>query len=119
MKMIFTPHLVDDFEPLRGTRISIIMRLELHTIFPGFVGPPGRNDVKREPTALANVILGLNKTGKRRSCAALDISFGLLPTMERRYRRPNLSNSESCSDFDVSIMNDLCPFTTGTPKRSR
>src|SRR5437762_3037280 len=59
-------------------------------------------------------ILGLNNTGKRRSCAALDISFGLLLTMERGYRRPNLSNSESCSDFDVSIMNDLCPFTTHT-----
>ncbi len=64
--MVFPPHQIDDLEPLAGTRIAIVMLLELHTVFPGFIGPPGGNDVKRKPIAVADVIYVGSLLGEQR-----------------------------------------------------
>ena len=39
--MIPFPHLVDDFEPFRCARVTIIMLLEMDTVLLCLIRPPG------------------------------------------------------------------------------
>ena len=49
------PQTVHDLQPFLGPGIAIVMLIELQAILLGLIGPPGRDDVEREPTARDSV----------------------------------------------------------------
>ena len=53
--MILLPGGVDDVEPLRGTRVAVVVLLEMNPELARLFCPPGRHDIQRDP-AVTNVI---------------------------------------------------------------
>src|SRR5580704_3834151 len=64
-EVILPPGGVYDIEPLGSAGVAIVVLIELHTVFFGFFGPPGRNHVERD-AALTDVIYIRGLLGEQR-----------------------------------------------------
>ena len=52
------PAAVHDIEPFISARIAVVVRVEVETVFRGFLGPPARNDIERETAVRDPVDVG-------------------------------------------------------------
>ncbi len=83
-----SPQAVDDVEPLRGSRVAVVVLIERHAVHPRLGGPPGRDDVQRQ-AAVADVIdvRGLLGQERRRVKRRPDGDHDLELVGDRRQRR--------------------------------
>src|SRR6202142_3325298 len=49
--MIALPGGVNYVEPFGGARVAVVVLVELNAVFLRFLGPPGRDDIERNPAA--------------------------------------------------------------------